>query len=202
MIFGRAGRGYCYDDSIPHNYISANGLRPTSGYFIPQIRLLEEYHLFGIILILITWECPRTFSSIGWNTMMKKEATGTMTSGCSLTVRDCIGPTAGPQGCDLRRGVDTHGFYSRSYAGEIFEEGWRPLVVFLKGVRDTEAASPQTLSSDRIGGGGEAEVWGQERAFVSDLIKRGDREGSGSNRKNIHWDREGDHCLLDGDEFD
>jgi hypothetical protein len=79
MIFGRAGRGYCYDDSIPHNYISANGLRPTSGYFIPQIRLLEEYHLFGIMLILITWECPRTFSSIGWNTMMKKEATGTMT---------------------------------------------------------------------------------------------------------------------------
>jgi hypothetical protein len=54
----------------------------------------------------------------------------------------------------------------------------------------------------RIGGGGEAEAWGQERAFVSDLIKRGDREGSGSNRKNIHWDREGDHCLLDGDEFD
>ena len=53
-----AGRGYCYDDSIPHNNICANGLRPTSGYFILQIRLLEEYHLFGTILILITWECP------------------------------------------------------------------------------------------------------------------------------------------------
>ncbi|MGB6527978.1 MAG: hypothetical protein WBF33_07705 [Candidatus Nitrosopolaris sp.] len=58
LMHTHAGVEYCYDGSIPKNHICADGLDPESGYAIVQESLLIQYPVYGIILVLIPWECP------------------------------------------------------------------------------------------------------------------------------------------------
>jgi len=65
---------------------------------------------------------------------------------------------------------DPGGFYQTPSLDSIFSEEWRPLCVYVKGVRDTRPTAPQVESSDRIGGGEEA--WTDEKELVCELIRR------------------------------
>jgi DNA modification methylase len=52
----------------------------------------------------------------------------------------------------------------------MFKEEWRPLCVYVKGVRDTQPIPPQISSTDKIGGG--VEVWSDQVEFVKELLKK------------------------------
>ena len=53
-----APRGDCYDGSTPHNGRCLNDLYPTGGYFLLQLSILNEYPIYGTMLILLYWEYP------------------------------------------------------------------------------------------------------------------------------------------------
>jgi hypothetical protein len=62
------------------------------------------------------------------------------------------------------------GLYELRPSRTIFQQEVRHIVVYVKGVRDTQPTPPQTGSTNRIGGGGEN--WSSEQAFAAEMIKR------------------------------
>jgi hypothetical protein len=68
------------------------------------------------------------------------------------------------------------GFYEHRPSRTIFQRECRHIVVYVKGVRDTQPTTPQTGSTKRVGGG--AESWSNEQAFAAEMIKRLSPSGS------------------------
>ena len=64
---------------------------------------------------------------------------------------------------------DSSGFYEPYPSESIFKPAWRPLNVYVKGVRDTRPAPPQGVSTDIIGV--DSEIC-EEKEFLCELIRR------------------------------
>jgi hypothetical protein len=62
------------------------------------------------------------------------------------------------------------GFYEKHPGRTIFEQEWRPLVIYVRGTRDTKPITPQVGSTDLIGGS--AEVWSNETEFAREMISK------------------------------
>jgi hypothetical protein len=52
----------------------------------------------------------------------------------------------------------------------IFQEKWRPIMVYVKGATDTHPVATQKACNDHIGIG--SEVFSNEREFAGEMIKR------------------------------
>jgi hypothetical protein len=70
---------------------------------------------------------------------------------------------------DLLSVFDT-GFYELRPTRTIFSQEIRHMVVYVKGVRDTQPTAPQAGSTNRVGGG--SEVFSTEQEFAEHMIKR------------------------------
>ena len=62
------------------------------------------------------------------------------------------------------------GFYEQRPSRTIFPQEVRHMVVYVKGVRETQPTSPQVGSTNRVGGG--SEVFSTEQEFALQMIKR------------------------------
>lgn len=104
-------------------------------------------------------------------------------------------------------------YYEHVTSGRtIFQEKWRPIVVYVKAVRDTHPVATQKPSNDHIGIG--SEVFSNEREFAGEMIKRlspenstivepfmGDcRDCSHAFGSNLHRHRARDYTILVGHE--
>ena len=70
-------------------------------------------------------------------------------------------------------------YYEHVTSGRtIFQEEWRPIVVYVKGARDTHPIATQKASNDHVVYYIGSEVFSNEREFADEMIKRLSPENS------------------------
>jgi len=65
---------------------------------------------------------------------------------------------------------DSIQFYEQHPGRTIFKQDWRPLVVYVKGVRETRPIAPQSQTTDRIGGDVDL-PWSNELEFAAQMVR-------------------------------